>query len=532
ASEARLASLVAVAKGQVSHQHWFMLNRSLTDSAGGKALLSWSATMFEYLMPLLVMRDFAGTLLSDTYRAVVKAQQVYGRKRGVPWGVSESAYSGVDFEKTYQYRAFGVPGLGLKRGLSDDLVISPYSTFLALPVSPKGCISNVRRLEKLGVRGEYGFYEAVDFTQDRLSAEEKFHIVKSFLAHHQGMSLVSINNYLNDNIVQKRFHSDPSIKSCDLLLQERFPSKIPVLVPHQAELLALEQEELEMRAERSERIKTPFSATPRARVISNGRYTVMLDSAGAGTSMLDGDLTLTRWREDSISNMSGHFIYLRDLESGRFWSSAYLPSQVEPDDYEVFFNPDKIEYRRRDHSIALHTEVTVSPEDNVEIRNLTVTNLSGRLRELEVTSYGEVALAPRRADLAHQAFSKLFISSEYLSDYDALIFMRRKRSEKEKPLFMAHMISMPIVWAPVQYETNRANFLGRGRRACNPAAFDTFAPLTKSVGTVLDPVFALRTKVEVDPGASQTVTFITLIAEGRDELINLIKKYHERHNIT
>lgn len=535
ASESRLASFIAIAKGEVPQEHWFMLGRSLADSPGGKALLSWSATMFEYLMPLLVMKDFPESILSHTDRAVVKAQRLYGKKRGVPWGISESAYSGVDFEKTYQYRAFGVPGLGLKRGLTEDLVISPYSTFLALPIDPHHAIQNIHRLQHLGLRGKYGFYEAIDFTSARLSGDEPFHIIESFLAHHQGMTLISLANVLRKNIFQRRFHSDPRVRATELLLQERFPHRVPAVVPNQAELSLVEhqEEDHEFRAKKSELHGTPHTDTPRTRLISNGRYSVMLNNAGSGWSFFENNISLTRWRSDSITNDLGYYIFVRDLDTNKVWSVTYQPTCVEPDSYEVVYNPDKIEFKRRDFGIVLHTEITVSPEDNVEIRRITISNVSNRKRNIEVTSFAEVALGATNADKAHPAFAKMFVESAYDADRDCLLFSRRRRSVHEPELFLMHMITMPIVWGRHYYETSRANFIGRGRTVHNPQVFkEKRFSLPGTTGHILDPIYSLRTRLELSPVSSEEVTFITAVGRSREEMHDVAERYNESHVVS
>ena len=532
ASECRVSSLVAIAHGQVPQKHWFALGRALTDSSGGKALLSWSGTMFEYLMPLLVTKDYPGTILSETYRSVVKAQKIYGKKRGVPWGVSESGYSGVDFEKTYQYHAFGVPGLGLKRGLSEDLVISPYSTFLALPVDPAGSLENARKLERESARGEFGFFEAVDFTQERLSSEERSHVVKSFLAHHQGMTLISIDNFLNGGIFQNRFHADAGIKSTELLLHERFPHRVPAIVPHQAELTRVEVGFEDQRVSRGETFTTPHTKYPRTRLLSNGRYSVLVDNAGSGWSFVDRDIALTRWREDITKNNYGSYIFVRDLETDKVWSVAYQPSRVEPEYYEVIFNPDKVEFKRRDFGILLHTEITISPEDNLEIRRVTVKNLSNRPRRIELTSFAEVVLGKTRADQAHPAFAKMFIESEFMAEFDALIFSRRPRSAHEERLCLMHMVNMSVVWEKLQYETARSDFVGRGNTIHNPSALEPGRDLKGSIGAVLDPAYALRVRLEIEPREQQQASFITAVSNSRDELLRLAKRYHEVQSVT
>lgn len=531
ASEARLGSLIAIAKGDVPQKHWFRMGRGLADSPGGKVLLSWSATMFEYLMPLLVMKDYPGTLLSESYRAVVVAQRAYAAQRGVPWGISESGYSGVDYERTYQYRAFGVPGLGLKRGLTDDLVVSPYSTFLALLVAPKESLRNIGRLESEGLRGPYGFYEAIDYTPERLSIDEKAHIVRSFLAHHQGMTLLAICNVLTGNIFQNRFHRDPIVKASELLLHERFPDRVPTSVPHQAELSLLEHEAARSPITQGWKYLTPHTRYPRTGLLSNGRYSLVVDNAGSGFAVFDRELLLSRWREDGVCNDYGQYLFVRDLDNGKVWSTSYQPTRVEPERYEAIFGPDKIEFKRRDGSIGLHTEITVSPEDNVEVRRVHITNFSGSKRNIELTSFFEIALASRAADAAHPAFSKMFIESEFRSEFDALVFSRRKRAPEEQPVYLFHMLSLPVCWARTQYESARASFIGRGRTALNPIALEGGYTLPGNVGAVLDPVASLRARVEVEPGATVEVVFTTGFASEAEEVDALVRRYKELPSI-
>ncbi len=530
ASEARLTSFVAIARGEVPQQHWFMLGRPITEAFGGRALLSWGGTMFEYFMPILVMKDYPGTLLSDSYRAVIRSQQRYARLRNVPWGMSESGYAGVDFHKTYQYRAFGVPGLGLKRGLSEDLVISPYSTFLALPVAPRESLLNLSALDQEGVHGEYGFYEAIDYTPSRLSKEERGHVVKNFLAHHQGMSLVSINNYLNGGIFQTRFHSNVAVKATELLLHEKFPIAAPALVPHRAEQLALDDTE-EGRASRQVVVTTPHTAFPHTRVLSNGYYSVMIDNAGSGFSQIGGHIALTRWREDPVVNSHGSYIFLKDLGNNATWSAAAQPSRAEPEWYEAIFDPAKVEFKRRDLGIVSHTEIVVSPDDHVEIRRVTLTNTSRRPRTIEATSFAEVAMNDSRADLAHPAFSKMFVQSEFLPELETLLFWRRPRSARENTFYLFHMLIMPICWTETTYETSREAFIGRGRSIHNCRALEPNGKLLRNCGAVLDPIFSLRTILELEPGASHTVMFVTGIGKTREDALALATRYRETGSI-
>ena len=529
ASEARLLSFLAVARGEVPQKHWFSLGRALASTAGGKALISWSGTMFEYLMPFIVMKNFPTTILGRTGRAVVGAQIHYGARQSSPWGISESAYSGVDFEKTYQYRAFGVPGLGLKRGLSEDLVVSPYSTMLAISFAPSvdAAITNLRHLEAEGARGEYGFYEAVDYTPSRHTRVEGKHIVQSFFAHHQGMSLVSINNALNNDIMCERFHLQPIVKSAELLLHERFPERVAAIVPHEPELETIHREEAEVEAPGLEIISSPHTMAPRVRVLSNGRYSVVIDAAGSGFSSFDKNIILSRWREDPTTTSHGSFIYLHDARQQRTWSAGYQPTKAQPDSYEAIFSPGRAEFKRFDDKVFVHTEITVAPEDDVELRRVTITNLGDRERELDVVSYVEPVLSERRADTAHPAFNKLFIRSEPLPDYDAIICSRRPRTDHEQELFFFHRVTLRTSYAPVRFNTSRANFIGRGRSAATPQIFDREYETAQAFDGNVDPLASLGCKVRLDPGQSETLVFVSGASRTRREAETLIERYQE-----
>ncbi|HSD74246.1 MAG TPA: glucoamylase family protein, partial [Steroidobacteraceae bacterium] len=424
ASEARLASFVAIAKGDVATRHWFRLGRPVTPVAHGAALISWSGSMFEYLMPSLVMRAPVGSLLEQTSRLIVRRQMAYGTALGMPWGVSESAYNARDLELTYQYSNFGVPGLGLKRGLSEDAVVAPYATALAAMVEPEGATHNLARLASLGALGRYGFYEALDFTRSRIPEGERFAIVRAFMAHHQGMTVVAIANVLLHGIMRQRFHSEPAVRATELLLQERTPRDVSVAHPRAEEVgRAARIDEVPFPEVR--RLHNLNDATPQAHLLSNGRYAVMLTAAGSGYSRWR-DLGVTRWREDVTRDDTGSYIFLRDIESGRVWSAGYQPSGVEPDSYQVTFSEDRAELARTDPGIATTLEILVSTEDDAEVRRLSITNITSRVQDIEVTSYCELVLAPPAADTAHPAFSKLFVQTEYVRRLGAILATRRR----------------------------------------------------------------------------------------------------------
>ena len=524
ASEARLASFVAIAKGDVPPRHWFRLGRAVTPIEHGAALVSWSGSMFEYLMPSLVMRAPAGSLLEETSRLVVRRQIDYGATLDVPWGLSESAYNVRDLELTYQYSNFGVPGLGLKRGLSENAVIAPYATALATMVDPGAAARNFAALVAIGARGRYGFYEALDYTRTRLPKGKDVAIVRAFMAHHQGMTVVAIANGLLDGVMRARFHAEPIVQATELLLQERTPRDVAIAHPRAEEVKsAATVHDLELPAVR--RFRSAHSATPEAHLLSNGRYTVMLTAAGSGYSRW-GDAAVTRWREDITRDDWGAYVFLRDVESGDVWSAGHQPSGVEPDSYDVTFTEDRAEFVRHDGPITTTLDVVVSPEDNAEVRRVSVANTGSRARDIDLTSYAELVLAPPAADTAHPAFSKLFVQTEYLAKERAILATRRRRSPGEPEIWAAHLavVEGETVGEP-EIETDRARFLGRGHGVRAPVSVMDGRPLSNTVGTVLDPVFALRYRVRVPPGRTVRIAFWTAVASSRDEVLDLIDKH-------
>jgi len=526
ASEARLASFVAIAKNDVPARHWFRLGRTVTPVGHGAALISWSGSMFEYLMPSLVMRAPSGSLLEQTSRLIVQRQIQYGAELGLPWGVSESAYNARDLELTYQYSNFGVPGLGLKRGLSENAVIAPYATALAVMVDPKRSVLNFARLSAIGARGRYGFYEALDYTRSRLPEGSPVAVVRAFMAHHQGMTVVAIANVLFDGRMRERFHAQPSIQATELLLQERTPRDVSVAHPR-AEEVGTAARVSDVQLPEARRFRTPHESTPQTHLLSNGRYSVMLTGAGSGSSRWR-DLSVTRWREDLTRDDTGSYFFLRDIESGAVWSGGYQPSGVEPDSYEVNFTEDRAEFIRSDAAITTIMEVVVSPEDDAEVRRISVVNAGSRTRDLEITSYSELVLAPPAADTAHPAFSKLFVQTEYVAKVGAILATRRRRSPADPETWVAHhaVIEGETLGKP-EIETDRARFLGRGRDIQEPIAMLDGRHLSNTVGTVLDPVFALRHRVRIPAGATVHIAFWTSIAASRESVLDLVDKHHE-----
>ncbi len=524
ASESRLASFVAIAKGDVPKEHWFRLGRQITSVHGGRALIAWTATMFEYLMPLLIMRRYANTILDQTYASVVKCQIAYGKQHKVPWGISEAGYHARDLHLYYQYAPFGIPGLGLKRGLSGDLVISPYSTMLAAMIVPLAALDNLQRLEQLGVFSRYGFFESIDYTPDRLPKNKKNVIIRSFMAHHQGMSLVALDNLLNEWVMQKRFHADPLVKATQLLLQERIPLAVALQRPRAEEVHASADFLI---------AKNPIPVvfldvhlpTPRTQLLSNGTYTVMVTTTGAGYSRC-GRLDVSRWREDVTRDHCGQWFYIRNCTSGHVWSAAFQPIGTNPKAYEATFTEDKVEFLRRDGKIVTHTEIIVSPEDNVELRRISLSNKGTQEQVLEVTSFMEVVFALSDDDAAHPAFSNLFVQTEFFSTESTLLATRRRRSEKDPHVWGFHVLVTEGERVDVtQCETDRARFLGRGRTAQDPLVIHENRPLSNTVGSVLDPIFSLRETVRIPAGETVRITFATGMTSSREEAFYLTEKY-------
>ncbi|HSE74328.1 MAG TPA: glucoamylase family protein, partial [Dongiaceae bacterium] len=526
ASEARLASLMAIAKGDVPARHWFRLGRAVTPIAHGAALISWSGSMFEYLMPSLVMRAPAGSLIERTSRLIVHRQIAYGAKLGIPWGVSESAYNVRDLELTYQYSNFGVPGLGLKRGLGENIVVAPYATALATMVDPSAAARNFEKLAAVGGRGRFGFYEALDYTPARLPKGSGVAIVRAFMAHHQGMTMVAIADALLDGIMRTRFHAEPIVQATELLLQERTPRDVAVARPWAAEQRsAVTIRDIEPTSVR--RFASAHDATPATHLLSNGRYAVMVTSAGSGYSRWR-DLAVTRWREDPTCDDWGSYIFLRDVESGNVWSAGFQPSGAEPDEYDVAFLEGRAEIVRRDGTLTTTLEVLVSAEEDAEVRRVSISNSGTSEREIEITSYAELVLAAQGADIAHPAFSKLFVETEYLANIGAILATRRRRAPTEPEIWAVHLAVVDgETVGKLEVETDRVRFLGRGRSQRAPVAVIDGRPLSNTVGTVLDPVFALRRRVRVAPGAIVRIAFWTMVAPTREATLHLADKHRD-----
>jgi cyclic beta-1,2-glucan synthetase len=535
ASEARLASLLAIAKGDVPQEHWLYLGRPLTAINGVRTLLSWSGTMFEYLMPHLFVRSAPNTLLDQSCRSAVNLQIAYGKQNGVPWGISESGYYHFDDHLNYQYRAFGVPALAYKRGLEEELVIAPYASLLALSISPREVLANIQDLRRFGALGRYGLYEAVDFTTSRMPKGLAYGVVRSYLAHHQGMILLSLTNYLLDSVMQNRFHADTSVESIELLTQEKVSESAPIEYPRPKtdEETPFVQQRLALQAWRPQL----NLSLPMVHSLSNGHYSVLITNNGGGYSQWE-NLQLTRWRSDTTLDDWGAWIYIKDEETGSLWSLCQQPVDIPASHYDVRFSPHKVDFERRYEDLAAQMTLVVHPRDDVEIRRLTITNHSSSTRRLTVTSYGELVLAAPQTDSRHPVFNKLFIQSEFYAERNALLFSRRMRSSDETPVFLGHALALETVDhrlkkpAIYQYETNREKFIGRGGTIRAPRRLlQEENPPEGEVGAVLDPIFSLTHEITLGPNKTTHLAFITACASSRQKVIDLISNYQDWDNL-
>jgi cellobiose phosphorylase len=531
ASEARLGSFVAIAKGDVPEEHWFHLSRARVRTEGRASLVAWSGSMFEYLMPLLVMRRSPATLLDETYSSVVLAQRAYAEGLGLPWGVSESAYNVMDLHMTYQYRAFGVQSLGLKAGLADDRVVAPYATALSAMIYPDLSMQNLQRLAKEGLEGPCGFYEAVDYTPERVPPGRQCVVVKAYMAHHQGMVLVSLANLLLDFPMQRRFHADMRVKATELLLEERAPRGVPVM----PERVIQSSNQILSDAELShvDRVTLDDAPLRRCHLLGHGELATVITSRGIGFTSWR-KLDVHRFRDDADVGGSGVFLYIRNRKTGAFWSAGFEPTRRAADEYFAEFSPDKVRLQRRDGDVESILEIVVSPEYPAELRRLTLFNRGTETMELDVTSYMEVVLAPRAADLAHRSFSNLFVHTEALPQKGCVLATRRPRKAGEFQPFCLQVLRVEDASPEARFEleTSRGLFLGRGGSYHDPDALTGNAPLSGTVGFVLDPVIALRQALQLKPGQHVRICLTTALADSRQGVLNVVDALSASSGVT
>lgn len=522
ASEARLASFFAIAKHDVPVEHWFFLGRPVTRLSGKPSLLSWNGSMFEYLMPPLLLPGRRDTLLGESGSAAVDIQRRYARDGNIPWGISESAFGVTDAEGNYQYRAFGVPGLGIRRGLSEDMVIAPYASALALCARPKAAVQNLKMLRESGANGRYGFIDALDFTPRRAPVQTGFIPVRTYMAHHQGMTILAISNALRDDIHVKRVLSDKRMHAVEYLLQERLPWDVPVETGRAGEM---PQDDLKVSGTALLAPWQPSAdvAVPQMQLLGNGSMAAWISEAGGGR-LLRKQTALTRWSPDPTRDHHGFWIYVRDTVSGALWSVGRHPTAVAGGDARVVFHQHMVEMHRQDQDITLRMEATIAPDDDVDVRRITVANEGGSVRMIELTSYAEVVLAPPLDDERHPAFSKLFVGSSYLADRGGLLFSRRpRRPETHPPVLLHRLVADDPGISIAEYETDRRSFIGRNGTMRRPRGI--IDGLSRTTGWTLDPVMALQVRLQLKPREVKQFSFVTITGDSEGTVLEIAERY-------
>ena len=527
ASEARGASFVAIAKKDVPEKHWYNLNRTLTVLGEYKGLISWSGTAFEYLMPNIIMKKYKGSLLDESCKFMISNQMQYAKKLEIPWGFSETAFNVKDLNNNYQYKAIGIPWLGLKRGLEDDIVVASYASALALKEIPNKVIENFKELEKYKMYGKYGFYESLDFTPRNLSKGKKYEVVKTYMAHHQALILLSINNLFNDDILVKRFNENPEIEAVDILLQEKMPEDMIITKEEKKKPEKIKYMDYESNATRV------FNKINEKRniinAIANDKYLIVMDQKGNGFSRLD-DVLINRYKPLS-DEIQGIVFYLKNIRNNKIWTSNYMNYLPKPDKYEVSFSEDVSKIRRLDGSVETKLKVTVAPEEAVEIRNIELKNYGLEEETLEITTSLEPVLSKAIQDYAHPAFNNLFLTFEYLEDENILVVKRRKHTAEEKEMYMAvTLYTNNETIGELEYEIDKEKFYGRGNLNL-PKMVENSKPLSKSTNLVTDPIVAIKRTIKIQPEKTSNLSLIISVSEERKTAIQNVKEYSNEEKI-
>jgi len=525
ASEARQASLIAIAKRDVSSKHWRKLSRTLTTLYRYKGLISWSGTAFEYLMPNINIKTYEGSLLDESCRFLIMSQQEYAKKLDIPWGISEAAYSLKDFNNNYQYKAFGIPWLGLKRGLEQDMVVSPYSVFLSLSYYPEQAVKNLKELDKQEMVGKYGFYESIDYTVSRLKYGRNYEPVKTFMAHHQGLIMLSITNFLKDNILVNRFHKNPEIKSVDILLQERMPEKAIITKEKKEKIVKAELKNNDNYFEETFKNNKKTIGT-KANVLSNGEYSICITKEGSGFSKY-GNILVNRYKETADYNQ-GIFFYIKNLKNKKIWNT--VPLNNEDGRTTITMSPNITMFKINEGNIETTTKVTVSPEDNVEIRRLELINKGIESEILEVTTYFEPVLTKANQDYAHMAFNDLFLSFE--AQENNLIIKRNKRNHRKEELYAT--VKMNVDGESIgdfEYEIDKERFFGKGNIEI-PELIVNSKPMSKHKGNVTEPIVAIKRTIKIEPQEKATIDFLICVGKEKQQTIELANKYSNTNFIS
>ena len=518
ASESRLTSYLTICLGDAPSKHWFCLDKSLTTYKGHKRLITWSGTSFENYMPLLFMRNYPNTLLDESYHFAHFCQKEYMESvsHKLPWGISESAYNELDNSLNYKYKAFSTPYLKAKEDKENRIVLSPYSSLMAMELFPEDVYDNINKFKELDMVGKYGMYEAYDYDNKG--------IVQAFFAHHQGMSLAGIVNYLKPDVLKNYFHENVNIKTFEVLLKEKVQVKTSI------DLKMAKYKKYDYEKEKIEndiRYFNYISYMPEVSVLSNKKYCLLMNDRGNSFSRYR-TLQLNRYRKVTEQDY-GIFMFIKDLDTNNVWSNTYAPINVKPDKYEVVFASDRIKYYRTDGAISTNTEIVVTKNHHAEIRKITFKNDSDDLKRLQLTTYTEPILAENMADVSHRAFSNMFIHSNYDKKTNSLIVRRKSRGESNISSYMVNRLVIANPKEEFSYETERSSFVGRNRIISNPKAINE--ELSNYAGDNLDPVMSLRNTIEIEPHGSETVYLVVGFGRSREQIQDIVKSYNNEKQI-
>ncbi len=500
-SESRTLSYIAVAIKQVTKKHWAALGRPFGLNGTDFHLLSWGGTAFENTLPSLFFDETPNTLIHETNKVSYTLQKSFGEANNIPWGVSEAAYNIRDLGDNYQYKMFGLPKLSLAKYSIESKIVSAYSVFLYLKFDIKEGISNLAKISELGGRGKYGFFDSLDFinTPHNTSCTP----VMTFMAHHQGMILVAINNVLNKDINIKRFSNSSVIKSAASLLQETNPIVSDTVPP--TEMIKNESFSRMDFGENYRFFDTPFTNLTQSHVYASNRMQLVLDNRGNSYLKFD-DINVTRQYEDTLRDKYGKFIYIKNKNSGEKWSNTYSPLNKEAQEYKVNFYNDQASFFRKDNDISIQTNIFLPPEYDLEVREIIITNTGRKSVELELTSFEEITMDLNKNTDAHPTFNKMFVET-FLKD-DILVASRRKRKPEDGNRYSYSFVyDGKRILHFEEYETDRSRFLGRNRSVTDPIALDR--KLQKSSGTVLEPIFSIRTSLAIQPSTEAKLYYIT-----------------------
>ena len=528
ASEARQTSLVAIAKKDIPPKHWYNLSRTLTVLDKYKGLISWSGTAFEYLMPNINIPKYEGSLLDESCKFMIMSQKKYAQKLNIPWGISEAAFNLKDLNNNYQYKAFGIPWLGLKRGLADEMVVSSYGSILAITDYPKEVVENIRKLEKQGMVSKYGFYESIDYTPNRLSRGEEYAQVKTYMAHHQGLILLSINNLFNNNILQKYFMENPEIKAVDILLQERMPEDMIITKEEKEKVEKIKYFDYENYVQRE--ITKVNGKLKEINVIANNDYSIITDEKGNGYSKYGNNLIYRYKKTDDVDQ--GIVFYLKNIKTKRIWTSNYSNYLNKPDKYTMYFTPDMNKIVRQDGNIETTTKTFIVPNESIEIRRLELKNNGMEDETLEITSLLEPVLSSESQDYAHKAFNKLFLRYEFLNDTNTILVTRKKREESQQDIYLAvNLYTENNTIGDLEYEIDKDKFSGRGGGFCLPKAVENSIPFSKKIGLTIDPIVAMKRTINIKPEEKVALNLIIAVSENKEKVIEYINEYTNSEKI-